>query len=56
MAERGTKIFRDPIHGNIRVFPFELSIIDLKIFQRLRYLKQTPFSCLCFPFCESHKI
>jgi len=36
------KIFRDPIHGNIEIFPFELKIIDLKIFQRLRYIKQTP--------------
>lgn len=36
------KIFRDPIHGNIEIFPLELKIIDLKIFQRLRYIKQTP--------------
>ncbi|KYK33893.1 MAG: HD domain-containing protein [Theionarchaea archaeon] len=42
MAGKGTKIFRDPIHGNIRIFPFELNIIGLKIFQRLRCLKQTP--------------
>ena len=42
MSKREYKIFRDPIHGNIKIFPFELMIIDLKIFQRLRYLKQTP--------------
>jgi len=42
MAGKGTKIFRDPIYGNIRIFPFELNIIDSKVFQRLRYLKQTP--------------
>ncbi|MGC1122035.1 MAG: HD domain-containing protein [Candidatus Methanofastidiosia archaeon] len=42
MTGKDSKIFRDPIHGNIRIFPFELNIIDLEIFQRLRYLKQTP--------------
>lgn len=42
MSEKEYKIFRDPIHGNIKIFPFELKIIDLRIFQRLRYLKQTP--------------
>lgn len=36
------KIFRDPIHGNIKISQFELAIINTKIFQRLRYLKQTP--------------
>ncbi|MBU7032912.1 MAG: HD domain-containing protein [Theionarchaea archaeon] len=36
------RIFRDAIHGNIDVNPFEVSIINTKIFQRLRYLKQTP--------------
>jgi hypothetical protein len=35
-------IFRDAIHGNIEITPFELSIINTKIFQRLRYIKQTP--------------
>lgn len=42
MSNGEYKIFRDPIHGNIKIFPFELKIIDLRIFQRLRYLKQTP--------------
>lgn len=42
MSKIDYKIFRDPIHGNIRILPFELNIIDLKIFQRLRCLKQTP--------------
>lgn len=42
MSEKEYKIFRDPIHGNIKILPFELKIIDLRIFQRLRYLKQTP--------------
>lgn len=37
-----SKIFKDPIHGYIEIFPFELKIINLKIFQRLRYIKQTP--------------
>jgi HD superfamily phosphohydrolase len=48
MTERGTKTFRDPIHGNIKILPFELNIISLKIFQRLRYLKQTPSVAFVF--------
>lgn len=48
MTGKDTKIFRDPVHGNIRIFPFELNIIDLKIFQRLRYLKQTPSVAFVF--------
>lgn len=40
MSEGEYKYFRDPVHGYIEVNLLELSIIDLPIFQRLRYIRQ----------------
>ncbi|KFM61011.1 SAM domain and HD domain-containing protein 1, partial [Stegodyphus mimosarum] len=36
-----TKIFRDPVHGQIELHPACVAIIDTPEFQRLRYIKQT---------------
>ncbi|XP_035224770.1 deoxynucleoside triphosphate triphosphohydrolase SAMHD1-like isoform X2 [Stegodyphus dumicola] len=36
-----TKIFRDPVHGQIELHPACVAIIDTPEFQRLRYVKQT---------------
>ncbi|MEE2787987.1 MAG: phosphohydrolase [Myxococcota bacterium] len=40
---------RDPIHGNIRLSPDELAIVDHPIFQRLRGIKQLGFTDQAFP-------
>ena len=42
-------IIRDPIHGQISIFKEEKSIIDSKVFQRLRFIKQVGFSYLVYP-------
>jgi len=41
-------IFRDPIHGFIRVYDIEKEIIDSLPFQRLRYIKQLGLSNLIY--------
>jgi HD superfamily phosphohydrolase len=41
MAERtGMKTFRDAIHGDIRIFPHELIVINTKTYQRLHGIRQ----------------
>jgi uncharacterized protein len=40
---------RDPIHGNIMVSPAEEAILDSKVFQRLRQIKQLGFAEFSFP-------
>jgi hypothetical protein len=40
---------RDPIHGAIEIWPFEIPFIDHLYFQRLRHLKQLGFAELSFP-------
>lgn len=53
------KTIRDPVHGMIPVSDNEMSIINLPIFQRLRYVKQLTSVELVFPsalhnrFCHS---
>ena len=56
MTNEGSTIFRDPIHGNIKILPFELKIIGLKIFFAIEISKTNPISCVCLLFFESHKI
>ncbi|BFZ12562.1 hypothetical protein BsWGS_15601 [Bradybaena similaris] len=43
------KIFNDPIHGNIRLNPVCLAVIDTPQFQRLRYIKQTGLCYFVYP-------
>ncbi len=40
---------RDPIHGSIPVTPAELGIVDHRIYQRLRAVKQLGFTDQAFP-------
>jgi HD superfamily phosphohydrolase len=41
-------IFRDPIHGFIKVYDIERKIIDTSVFQRLRRIKQLGTTCLVY--------
>ncbi|MEN3015604.1 MAG: HD domain-containing protein [bacterium] len=45
------KIIRDPIHGEIKVFPIEQLIIDTPLFQRLRYISQLVGAQYVYPGC-----
>ena len=40
---------RDPIHGSIRLSPAELAIVDGRVYQRLRGIKQLGFTDQAFP-------
>lgn len=46
------RVFRDPIHGDIRLTEYEKEIIDTPEFQRLRYIKQLGFTHLVFHGAE----
>jgi uncharacterized protein len=48
MPSRSTEV-RDPIHGGIAVSKDELRILDHRLFQRLRHIRQLGFSDLSFP-------
>ncbi len=43
------KIVKDPIHGYIKVYQYELPLIDSMAFQRLRRLKQLAVADLVYP-------
>ncbi|MCS7244406.1 MAG: HD domain-containing protein, partial [Candidatus Calescibacterium sp.] len=49
------KIIRDPIHGEIRIFPLEWLIIDTPLFQRLRYISQLVGAQFVFPGCTHNR-
>jgi len=54
----GGKIFRDPVHGLIRIDPddsFLLDIIDTPEFQRLRRVRQLGVSCLTYHGAEHNR-
>lgn len=40
---------RDPIHGNIGLFDAEVAVLDSKVYQRLRQIKQLGFAEFSFP-------
>ncbi len=40
---------RDPIHGSIHLTPAELAVVDHRVFQRLRGIKQLGFTDQAFP-------
>lgn len=40
---------RDPIHGTIRLTPAELAVVDCRVYQRLRGIKQLGFTDQAFP-------
>ncbi len=43
------KDFSDPIYGFVRAYDHELKLIDSKVFQRLRYIRQLGIAYLVFP-------
>lgn len=43
------RLLRDPIHGDIAVSPLEAAIIDTRMFQRLRYIRQNGLLHFIFP-------
>lgn len=43
------KLFRDSIHGDLRINDFELQLIDSPVFQRLRRIKQIGLNYLVYP-------
>jgi len=45
-------IFRDPVHGFIKVYDIERDIINSKAFQRLRRIKQLALTCLVYHGAE----
>ena len=45
------KTVRDPIHGDIKIFPLEWLIIDTVLFQRLRFISQLVGAVFVFPGC-----
>lgn len=44
-----SRFIRDPIHGDVRLDPIESAIVDSRIFQRLRYIRQNGLLHLVFP-------
>lgn len=48
-----TKIYRDPVYGYIPVYNHELQIIQTKLFQRLRRIRQLHSACLPY-YCGEH--
>lgn len=40
---------RDPVHGDIQLEPIESAVVDTRIFQRLRYIRQNGLLHLVFP-------
>lgn len=48
MAETD-KIIRDPIHGFIKLSPWEMDIVDHRVFQRLRQVKQLALTEMVYP-------
>ena len=46
------KIVHDPLWGTIRLYPWEVAILDLPLFQRLRQISQTSLVNYVFPGCR----
>jgi HD superfamily phosphohydrolase len=47
------KVIRDPIHGNIKISPAEVKLVDTPEFQRLRRVKQNGLCYLVYPAMNS---
>ncbi|HNV77702.1 MAG TPA: hypothetical protein PKH96_23675, partial [Gemmatimonadaceae bacterium] len=44
-----TVIIRDPLWNNIRVDGYALRLVDTRVFQRLRYVRQLGWAYLVYP-------
>jgi len=49
---KGPKIIHDPLWGTISLNPWEVAILDLPLFQRLRQIHQTSLVSYVFPGCS----
>ena len=49
---REPKIVHDALWGTIRLYPWEVAILDLPLFQRLRQISQTSLANYVFPGCR----
>lgn len=47
----GSKIIHDPLWGTIKLHPWEVALLDLPLFQRLRQIHQTSLVYYVFPGC-----
>jgi len=47
-----SKIIHDPLWGTIKLHPWEIAILDLPLFQRLRQIAQTSLVNYVFPGCR----
>ena len=43
------KIIRDPIHGFVKLSPWEQDLVDHKVFQRLRRIRQLALTEMVYP-------
>jgi len=48
----GPKIIHDPLWGTIKLEPWEVALLDLPLFQRLRQIHQTSLVSYVFPGCS----
>ena len=48
----GPKIIHDPLWGTIKLDPWEVALLDLPLFQRLRQIHQTSLVSYVFPGCS----
>ncbi|MEJ7810212.1 MAG: HD domain-containing protein [Gemmatimonadaceae bacterium] len=48
-ADSGFEIIRDPLWNNIRVDALTLRLVDTRVFQRLRYIRQLGLAYLVYP-------
>lgn len=49
---KDSKIIHDPLWGTIRLEPWEVTLLDLPLFQRLRQISQTSLVSYVFPGCN----
>jgi HD superfamily phosphohydrolase len=43
------KIIRDPIHGFVKLSPWEQDVVDHRVFQRLRHIRQPGLTEMVYP-------
>ena len=43
------RVIRDPIHGNIDIYPLEDKILNTRAFQRLRFISQLSLCSQVYP-------